>query len=158
MADQLHVFDAAGAHWTTWTYKDVGVMGIVELDPECEYLARIAHILKAKRELASDFWMRWLPGTRATQLIGELARHAEQTIGDPDIDAVANARYLGQAALAGYVATLMQPAFARCFSGLSETQIDSMLQSFAFANCKPHAELVDVLRQRMAAPALASAG
>jgi hypothetical protein len=59
--------------------------------------------------------------------------------------------------LAGYVATLMQPAFASCFSGLSETQIDSMLQSFAFSKCKPHAELVDILRQRMAAPALASA-
>ena len=154
MADQLDVFEAAGAHWTTWTYKDVGVMGMVELDQDSEYLARIAPVLKAKRELASDFWMRWLPPTRATQLVDELARHAERTIGDPDIDSDANQKYLGQAALAGYVATLMQPAFAKCFQGLSETQIDDILQSFALANCKPHKELVDILRQRMVERAL----
>ena len=151
MADQLDVFEAAGAHWTTWTYKDVGVMGLVELDPECEYLARIAPVLKAKRELASDFWMRWLPGTGATKLVDELAQYAERTIGDPDIDSDANRKYLGQATLAGYVATLMQPAYARCFKGLSESEIDRILQSFAFANCKPHQELVEIVRQRMTA-------
>ena len=79
----------------------------------------------------------------------ELAIHAERTIGDPDIDSTANRKYLGQAALAGYIATLMQPAFAKRFEGLSETRIDEILQSFAFANCKPHMELVDVLGQRM---------
>ena len=63
-------------------------------------------------------------------------------------------KYLGQAALAGYVATLMQPAFATSFQGLSETQIDDILQSFAFANCTPHKELVDILRQRMVERAL----
>jgi endoglucanase len=154
MADQLDVFEAAGAHWTTWTYKDVGVMGMVELDPDSEYLARIAPILKAKRELASDFWMRWLPPTRATQLVDELALLAERTIGDPDIDSEANRKYLGQATLAGYVATLIQPAFARRFQGLSETELDGILQSVAFRNCKPHKELVGILRQRVAEPAL----
>jgi endoglucanase len=149
MADQLDVFEAVGAHWTTWTYKDIGVMGMVELDPHCEYLALIAPILKAKRELASDFWMRWLPPTRATQLVDELALHAERTIGDPDIDSTANRKYLGQATLAGYIATLMQPAFAKHFQGLSETHIDEILQSFAFANCNPHVALVEVVRQRM---------
>ena len=47
----------------------------------------------------------------------------------------------------------MQPAFAKRFIGLSESELDDLLQSFAFVNCKPHAELVDVLRQRMAEPA-----
>jgi endoglucanase len=49
MADQLDVFEDFGAHWTTWTYKDVGVMGMVELDPQSEYIERIAPILEAKR-------------------------------------------------------------------------------------------------------------
>jgi len=59
--DQLDVFEEAGAHWTTWTYKDVGVMGWVALDPECEYLQRIARIERAKLILDTDFWMQWLP-------------------------------------------------------------------------------------------------
>jgi len=153
MADQLDVFEAFGAHWTTWTYKDVGVMGMVELHPDSEYVQRITPILEAKRQLASDFWMRWLPSTPASDSVRELAWLIEQTIGDPDIDPAANAKYLNQAALAGYTATLMQPAYARRFAGLSETEIDRLLQSFAFANCRPHAALNDLLRARMALPA-----
>jgi endoglucanase len=153
MADQLDVFEDFGAHWTTWTYKDVGVMGMVELDPQSEYIERIAPILEAKRQLASDFWMRWLPSTPAKDRVRDLARLIEQTIGDPDIDPAGNEKYLNQAALAGYAATLMQPAYAKHFSGLSETEIDRVLQSFAFANCQAHRELNEVLRIRMALPA-----
>jgi aryl-phospho-beta-D-glucosidase BglC (GH1 family) len=153
MADQLDVFEGIGAHWTTWTYKDVGVMGIVELDPDSEYLRRLAPVLEAKRELASDFWMRWLPSTPAKQAVRDLARLIEHTIGDPDIDPIANEKYLNQAALAGYAATLMQPTYCKRFAGLSEVEMDRLLQSFAFANCRPHAALVDVLRERLALPA-----
>ena len=32
--DQIDVMEEFGAHWTIWTYKDVGVMGLVTLDPE----------------------------------------------------------------------------------------------------------------------------
>lgn len=29
MDDQISMFEEFGAHWTTWTYKDVGVMGLI---------------------------------------------------------------------------------------------------------------------------------
>lgn len=153
MSDQLDVFERFGAHWTTWTYKDVGVMGMVELDPDSEYMQRIAPILTAKRALASDFWMRWLPSTPAKDLIRQLARLIENTIDDPDIDPAGNEKYLNQAALAGYTAALMQPAYAKCFVGLSETEIDRLLQSFRLANCRPHRALNEILAVRMARPA-----
>ena len=153
MSDQLDVFETFGAHWTTWTYKDIGVMGMVELDPESEYIQRIAPILEAKRQLASDFWMRWLPITPAKERVRDLARLIEHTIGDPDIDPAGNEKYLNQATLAGYTATLMQPAYAKRFAGLSETELDGLLQSFAIGNCRPHHELNEILAARMALPA-----
>jgi endoglucanase len=151
--DEIDVFEEYGVHWTTWTYKDVGVMGWVELDPESDYMQLVAPILEAKRLLGADFWMRWLPSTPAREMIRDLARLAERTIGDPEIDREANQRHLTHAALASYVGALMQPAYAKRFKGLSEADIDRVLQSFAFRNCRPHQGLIDVFKKHMARPA-----
>jgi hypothetical protein len=40
-------------------------MGWVTLDPESEYMRLIDPILDLKRELYTDFWMKWLPATQA---------------------------------------------------------------------------------------------
>jgi aryl-phospho-beta-D-glucosidase BglC (GH1 family) len=147
--DQLAVFNAHGAHWTTWTYKDIGVMGWVRLDPQSDYLRIIEPVLEAKRKLHTDFWMGWLPTTPADELIERLAQVSERTLADPDINHRANVRYLSQATLAGYVGGLMQPAYARLFQGMSEGQIDQVLQAFAFKNCKVHPQLTEVMKARL---------
>ncbi|MBU9713923.1 hypothetical protein [Evansella tamaricis] len=41
MDDQIAVFEENNAHWSTWTYNDVGVMGLVSLDEESEYMERV---------------------------------------------------------------------------------------------------------------------
>jgi endoglucanase len=151
--DQIDIFEEFGAHWTTWTYKDVGVMGWVELLPESEYMQLIAPSLETKRLLDVDFWMGWLPSTPAKQAMAELAQHVAATIEDEDIDPTANLRYLRQATLAGYVAALMQPSFAKLFQGMSEIDIDRVLSSFAFENCVPNTDLVEVVGKHMARPA-----
>jgi endoglucanase len=46
MDDQIGIFERHGAHWTTWTYKDVGVMGLAVLDPESEYLQRVGGFIR----------------------------------------------------------------------------------------------------------------
>ncbi len=151
--DQIDGFEQWGAHWTTWTYKDVGVMGWVTLDPESEYMQRIAPILDAKRLLAADSWMGWLPLTPAKQMVHELARLVERTIGGSEIDPKSNQEALIHTALAGYVASLMQPAFAKRFAALSEAELDRVLQSFALKHCKPHQGLIEVVKKHMARPA-----
>ena len=153
MADQIDLFNASGVHWTTWVYKDVGVMGWVHLDPESEYMQRLKPVHEAKRQLAVDFWMKWLPQTPAKDLVAQLARLAENAIDDPSIDPAAAEKYLGQAALAGHLAALMQPAYARRFEGLTATEIDRVLASFAFRACLPREELLAVLRPRLVADA-----
>jgi hypothetical protein len=55
--------------------------------------------------------------------------------------------FLAQAVQAGYFASLMQPAFAARFRGLSETQIDKVMQSFAFKNCNVREDLAAVLKK-----------
>ena len=147
MNDQINVFEEYRIHWTSWTYKDLYVMGWVQVDPESEYMGLIKPIIDAKMALATDFWMRWAPETETKVEINKLARKVETTIQDPWIDPAANQWYFAQHALSGYVAGLMQHKYASLFQGMDETQIDQILASFALRNCRPHQALVDIIKK-----------
>jgi hypothetical protein len=147
MDDQLDIFEKFGAHWTTWTYKDVGVMGLVTLDSESEYMKRISSIIKLKFALNTDDWMIWLPGFKARQSVEELAAHFEEVINSPDINHGNNIAALSQSILTIYAGALIQPEYAKIFKDLSEEEIDLIMQSFAFKNCKINEGLLNVLKK-----------
>jgi len=109
----------------------------------------IRRVLDAKRDLSTDFWMSWIPATPAKTKVFELAAMIERATEGTTIDSEANRTFLSQAALSGYTASLMQPLYARCFDGLSETQLDRVLESFALKQCGPHAALIEVIRKHL---------
>jgi aryl-phospho-beta-D-glucosidase BglC (GH1 family) len=145
--DQISLFNQYGIHWTTWVYKDIGVMSWATVDPGSEYMRRTASVRKAQTALRTELWMGWLPRTQADVLLDELAEFAAEMIDDPEIDPVGQRRYLVQATLAGYMGGLLQPAYANVFKGLTEVEIDRVLQSFAFANCQTRQPLVEIIKK-----------
>ena len=147
MVDQIGVYEDFGAHWTTWTYKDIDVMGWVQLDPRSEYMERIKPALRAKKALTADHWMRWLPPTPTRQKVFELAQDIEELIPIEGLDSTANATYLAQSTLSCYAATLLQPAFVQCFKDVSENDIDRIMQSFAFENCVKNEPLIQTIKK-----------
>jgi endoglucanase len=149
--DQISVFESYGVHWTTWTYKDIGVMGWVMLDPTSPYMELIKEHLEQKRLLNSDFWMGWLPNTPAKTLIHNLTHEIVETLNDPLIDAAAVETYLTQNTMAGFIGGLMQYPYARLFKGMTERQIDEVLASFAFENCVVHPALHSVMLKHLKA-------
>ena len=151
--DQIGIFEQNGAHWTTWNYKDVGVMGMLTLDPASPYMERISDLLRKKRALGTDDWMSWLPPTPVKNATAELAGQILQVVADPQIDARLNARCVSQTLLCFYTGTLMQPMYAGLFKGMSEAELDHMLSSFSAKKCVPNQGLVGVLSKYMALPA-----
>jgi endoglucanase len=151
--DQIGVFERHRANWTTWTYKDVGVMGMQTLDPESPYIRRIHDLLGKKAALGADDWMSWLPATPVKDATAALAEQIRGVVADPQIDARLNTRCVSQALLCFYTGTLMQPMYARLFEGLSETQLDDLLSSFSIRRCVPNARLIGIMRKYMAMPA-----
>lgn len=146
--EQISVFEEHRAHWTIWTYKDIGVMGLTAVDPQSEYMRLMRPVLRAKKTLGVDGWLeKGPPKTALQKTVNRLAGLAERAIGDPDIDHPSNRIFLAQALQAGYFGCLMQPAFAKRFKGLSESQIDQVMQSFEFRNCRVRKDLVDVLKK-----------
>ncbi len=152
--DQIGVFEAHQAHWTIWTYKDIGAMGFVTMAGNSRFLNVLEPVLSAKRRLGVDNWLSpGLPGTSVGGLVDELAKVIEGSISGMEIDPAMNRRYLAQSALGGYAASLMQPAFASRFAGMSETEIDQALESFALKNCRPNEEILAVLKKYWNQPA-----
>jgi len=151
--DQIGIFERNGAHWTTWNYKDVGVMGMLTLDPASPYMARISDLLEKKRALGTDDWMKWLPPTPVKDATAHLADEILQVVDDSQIDPRLNARCVTQTLLCFYTGTLMQPFYAGLFKGLSENELDHILSSFSAKQCVTNRGLVEVLSKYMAQPA-----
>jgi hypothetical protein len=146
--EQISIFEEHGAHWTIWTYKDIGVMGLLAVKPDSPYHTLMEPVLRAKKTLGTDGWLeKGTPRTPVQKAVERLAGIAERAIRDPDIDHPTNRIFLAQALQAGYFAGLMQPAFAKRFKKLSESQIDKVMQSFAFRNCRMREDLAAVLKK-----------
>lgn len=56
LADQLAIYDEHDAGWSIWTYKDVGLQGLVHADPAGAYLRRFADVIAKKARLGVDSW------------------------------------------------------------------------------------------------------
>jgi aryl-phospho-beta-D-glucosidase BglC (GH1 family) len=153
MDDQIGIFERHEAHWTTWNYKDVGVMGMLTLDPASPYMERIRDLLRKKAALGADDWMSWLPPTPVKDATAQLADQILQVVGDPQLDPRLNARCVKQTLLCFYTGTLMQPLYASLFKGLSENELDHILSSFSAKRCVPNQGLVDILSKYMEKPA-----
>ncbi len=149
MDDQIGIFERNEAHWTTWNYKDIGVMGMLTLDPASPYMERIGDLLRKKTALGTDDWMSWLPPTPVKDATAQLADQILQVVGDPQLDARFNARCVKQTLLCFYTGTLMQPLYASLFKGLSEIEIDDILSSFSAKRCLRNHGLIEVLSKHM---------
>jgi hypothetical protein len=151
--DQIDILEARRAHWTIWTYKDIGMMGLLAVDPKSEYLKAIASLLAIKRELATDSWGASQPYTEVRAKIADLGdlilRHLPETGADPERFKF----YLEQSTLANFIATFIQPLWAKCFANMDEAEIDRAMQSFAFDKCKVNEGLKEVLRRHLVRPA-----
>jgi endoglucanase len=142
--DKIAVLEAAAAHWTTWTYKDIGVMGWVTVNPASEYMQVIRPVLEAKLQLSTDLWGRWLPLTPAQEAVRRLSEIvAEAMKADPKtVQGVLDATILPNR-----VGTMLQPIYAQCFRGMSEADLDRVLESFAFKSCQVSQGITEVFRK-----------
>jgi len=56
LRDQLEIYKRHGASWSIWTYKDIGLQGVVYAAPDCAWLERIRPVLEKKARLGVDAW------------------------------------------------------------------------------------------------------
>jgi endoglucanase len=149
LADQLDIYDRHDAGWSLWTYKDVGLQGVVHTAAGSAYMRRFDDLIAKKRRLGVDAW-----GSTRTEVpeavepIHELiAREFPGWVPYP-WDARGTADDIVRYVL---LAQAMLPEYAERFRGLGDEELDALADSFSLAHCVRRARLCDMLAARTGA-------
>lgn len=153
LGDMMSIIEAHGHHWTLWTYKDIGKMGVVLPRGDCEWMRRTRPVREIKQALRCDYWVERRPSAIDDHLEA-LRQHAGRVTAGQPVDMARLPGELSGAVNEVALAQALLPAFAEQFRGMTETEIDRMMEeSFAFRNCAPRPELVTLFRSRLGASA-----
>jgi endoglucanase len=145
LQDQLSFYRELGAHWCLWTYKDLGLQGLVSLSPDSAWVRRLRPLLDKKAALGVDSW-----GGRDTGLRHVLAP-LEQTFAEyfPNyLPFPFDSQWQINRAVRHILLAepLLEDLYA-LLAGLDAAEIDALLASFRFEHCGPRPELAAILRQ-----------
>jgi len=133
LRDQLEIYREHGASWSLWTYKDLGLQGLVTVAPDSPYVHRIAGVLAKKHRLATDSW-----GGDDRQ-IRHLLGPVEQFVADefPDFNPYpwGAQRWIARIMREIVLGEPLVEEFGRCFAGLSPAEAAGLAECFGFAAC-----------------------
>ncbi|TEU21760.1 MAG: glycoside hydrolase family 5 protein [Anaerolineales bacterium] len=148
MADLIDIAEEQGDHWTIWTYKDIGKMGLVYADPESEWMQRTRSVREAKTTLRCDSWIE-RHEAEIGRLIQQISERTRMAVADLPGDWANLDETLRRAICDGVLSRMLLPAFAEQFRGMSEDEIDRMMQSFALHNCVRREGLTQLIKARL---------
>lgn len=145
VADQIEVYEEAGAHWTIWNYKDIGIRrGVFRPKLKSKYRQLVEPLLQARAAVAD--WTND-SDTEAGRAIQRLMDTLDEFLAAQNIQPIERGRFK-QAMLFGYNAHLLQVAYADLFKDKSQNEIRAILDSFAIENCQPQKIYADMLTKK----------
>lgn len=156
LAEQLSIYDKYQIHWSIWLYKDVGVQGMVHLNPESKWMKTISPFLEKKRALQLDAWGRY-PSKQVEDLIYPLVDWIDKnapTSKDQYPTPWATERQITRLVNQIWLSTCLSDEFAELFAGMSKEDLEACAKSFHFDECvqrdglnkalEAHAEVADL--------------
>jgi endoglucanase len=144
LVDQLEISGEHGASWSLWTYKDIGLQGLVYVDPASPYMQRVRPVLEKKARLGVDAWGSTDAGVR------HIMKPIEETIRRefPDFQRFPWGQDSWVKTLVRHIlfAAPLVDDFKRCFQGLRGEQVMSLVDSFRLESCIRRQRLLEILR------------
>jgi endoglucanase len=144
LRDQLQIYREHGAGWSLWTYKDLGLQGLVTARPDSPYVRRIAAVLAKKRRLGTDSWGGDDRGVR--HILEPIEQLFAAEFGDFDPYPWGARPWIARIVREILLGEPLAEEFGRCFAGLSPSAAAGLAESFAFAACDRNERLAALLR------------
>jgi hypothetical protein len=141
LSDQLDLYEAHGASWSIWAYKDIGAEGLVHAAPDSPWMQRIRPIVEKKRRLGVDNWGATDAGIR--DILDPIEALFEREYADFDPFPFGRQRWIHTVVRGILLSEPMGDQLARCLAGIGDDGVAALAESFRFANC--------VRRERLAA-------
>ncbi|SDS48120.1 glycoside hydrolase family 5 protein [Jiangella sp. DSM 45060] len=149
LEDQLEIYARHEASWALWTYKDVGLQGLVTVDPASPYARRVEPVMEKKARLGVDSWGSTDAGIRdVMQPIEDLF---EREFPDFQPYPWGAARWIHGHVRHVMLAEAMVGDFAKAFEGVTPDEAERLADSFALGQCHVRKNLAEILRQASAA-------
>jgi endoglucanase len=152
LRDQLEIYARHSVHWAIWTYKDIGLQGVVYAAPDSPWVERIRPIIEKKARVGVDAW----GGTDAEirDVMEPLERLFEREFPSYEPFPFGTQREIALLVRNILLAEPMLPEYGELFRGMKEEEIDEMMRSFSFENCVKRETLANILAEHaQASPA-----
>jgi endoglucanase len=146
LADQLDIYDHYGAGWSIWTYKDVGLQGLVHTDPAGAYMRRFGAFIDKKARLGVDSW------GSTDQEVPDVVEPIHELVARefPDWSPYPWGARGTTDDLVRHVlfAQAMLVEYAERFRGCDDDELDALADSFGLARCVRRARLCELIASR----------
>jgi aryl-phospho-beta-D-glucosidase BglC (GH1 family) len=146
LEDQLSFYEELGASWSLWTYKDLGLQGLVNLPPDSKWVQKIQIILQKKALLGVDAW------GGVDNNVRHILEPIEQTFAEHfpnytpypfgaqwQINRTIRHILLAEPLIEDFYAVL---------HGLTTKEINELMASFLYANCLPRTDLIRLIKKQ----------
>ncbi len=145
LRDQLQIYARHGASWAIWTYKDIGLQGVVHAAPGSSWVERLGPIIEKKARLGVDAW----GGTdaRIRHVMEPLEKLFAEEYPDHRPFPFGTQREIDLLVRNILLAEPMLREYAELFRGMDEAGIDDLMRSFRFENCVRREELASILAE-----------
>lgn len=144
LGDQLDIYAEHSASWALWTYKDIGLQGLVHTPADSPYVQRIQPVLEKKARLGVDSWGSVDAGVR------HIMDPIEETFARefPDFSPFpwGTQRWVNVLVRHVLLAEPLVEDFGRCFEGVSPQEAESLADSFRFDRCTRRGQLAEALQ------------
>lgn len=143
LEDQLEIFSRHDASWALWTYKDIGLQGLVSADPTSEYMRRIAPVLEKKARLGVDSWGSTDAGVR--EILDPIEKLFETEFPDFAPFPWGAKRWIHGHVRHVMLAEAMVADYANAFAGVTPVEAAGLADAFALENCVRRERLEAIL-------------
>jgi hypothetical protein len=145
LEDQLEIYRQHGASWSIWTYKDIGLQGVVYAKPESAWISRVRPILEKKARLGVDAWGARDTGVR--QILEPIERTFAEEFPNFKPFPFGAKRHIDQLVRHMLLAEPLVEEFAGLFRNVTLDEIDTLMQSFEFEHCAQRGRLAQTLAE-----------
>ncbi|KAL4981680.1 putative glucanase [Aspergillus falconensis] len=146
---QMQIYESHSVSWSTWTYKDIGLMGMVSTRQDSAYNRLVAPIMAKKQRLYVDvFSIERSAEVEAlleplVKWIDEVSPNAKKTY-PLNWD---TKNHVIRAVLRTFLAQSLYQEFAELFWGKSRDELEELASSFNLDKCVLRQELNEALRE-----------
>jgi hypothetical protein len=145
LQDQLDVYARHQASWAIWTYKDIGLQGVVHAAADSPWTARIRPVLEKKARLGVDAWGG--RDTRIRHIMDPISETFAREFPGYNPFPFGSKRQIDQLVRHILLTEPLVDEFARLFEGVSDADLDELMASFRFDRCVRRTELAGTLAE-----------